>query len=271
VRRHFIDEVIVTLPSEQVMKQVAMEARKRRVAVKVVPPLAEEMEGKGWRALEFMGDVPVIRLRHEPLPELGLAAKRLIDVFGALVGLVLFAPAMGCIALAIKWDDGGPIFYRSQRVGRKGRLFTCYKFRTMVPYADALKDTLRNLNERQGPLFKITNDPRLTRLGGFLRKYSLDELPQFFNVLKGEMSLVGPRPPTPDEVAQYERYTLEYYRRLDVRPGMTSLWGLQARNDPAFERAFALDCAYIENWSLWMDLKILVGTIPAAFFRGEGR
>jgi lipopolysaccharide/colanic/teichoic acid biosynthesis glycosyltransferase len=140
-----------------------------------------------------------------------------------------------------------------------------------VPDADALKDTLRDLNERQGPLFKITNDPRLTRLGGFLRKYSLDELPQFFNVLKGEMSLVGPRPPTPDEVAQYERYTLEYYRRLDVKPGMTSLWGVQARNDPAFERAFALDCAYIENWSLWMDLKILVGTIPAAFFRGEGR
>ncbi|HSF31080.1 MAG TPA: sugar transferase [Candidatus Tectomicrobia bacterium] len=271
VRRHFIDEVIVTLPSEQVMKQVAAEGKKRGVAVKMVPPFVEELEGKGWQALDVVGDVPVIRLHHEPIAELGLIVKRLIDVLGAVVGLVLFAPVMGCIALAIKWEDGGPILYRPQRVGRKGHLFTCYKFRTMMPYADALKDMLQELNERRGPLFKITNDPRLTHLGRFLRKYSLDELPQFFNVLKGEMSLVGPRPPTPDEVEQYVGYTLEYYRRLDVRPGMTSLWALKARNDPSFERAFTLDCTYIESWSLWLDLKILFWTIPAAFFRGEGR
>lgn len=271
IRRHFIDEIIVAQPSEQVMKQVAQEAKRRRVAVKVVPPLLEEIDGKGWQALELMGDVPVIRLHHTPIPELGLAVKRLIDLLGAVVGLVLFAPVMCYITIAIKLDDGGPILYRSRRVGKKGRFFTCYKFRTMVPNADALKDALRELNERHGPLFKITNDPRLTQLGRVLRKYSLDELPQFFNVLRGDMSLVGPRPPTPDEVDRYEGYTLEYYRRLDVKPGMTSLWGLQARNDPSFERAFELDCTYIEDWSIWLDFKIIFQTIPAAFFRGEGR
>jgi exopolysaccharide biosynthesis polyprenyl glycosylphosphotransferase len=271
VRRHFIDEVIVTSPSERVMKQITMAARKRRLGLKVVPPFVEEMVGNGGQALELIGDVPVIRLYHLPIPELGLAVKRLIDVCGALVGLVLFAPLMCAIAIAIKLDNGGPILYRSPRVGKKGCLFTCYKFRTMVPHADALKATLHALNERQGPLFKITNDPRVTRLGRTLRKYSLDELLQFFNVLWGDMSLVGPRPPTPDEVDRYEGYTLEYYRRLDVRPGMTSLWGLRAREDPSFERAFAFDCTYIENWSLWLDLKIILQTIPVAFFRGNGR
>jgi exopolysaccharide biosynthesis polyprenyl glycosylphosphotransferase len=271
VRRHFIDEIIVALSSEQVIKWVALEARKHRVVVKVIPPLVEQIDGKGWQALELMGGVPVIRLRHEPTSESCLAIKRAIDVLGAVVGLALFLPLMCGIAIAIKLDDGGPILYRSRRVGKKGRLFTCYKFRTMIPNADSLQDLLKYLNERQGPLFKITNDPRLTRLGTVLRKYSLDELPQFVNVLKGEMSLVGPRPPTPAEVEQYEGYTLEYYHRLDVKPGLTSLWGLRARNDPSFERAFALDCAYIENWSLWLDLKIIFWTIPAAFFRGQGR
>jgi exopolysaccharide biosynthesis polyprenyl glycosylphosphotransferase len=271
VRRHFIDEVIVTMPWEQVMKPIAAAARRRRVAVKVVPPFVAEMGGRGGQALEMVGDVPVIRLHYQPIPELGLAVKRLIDMCGAVVGLALFAPLMCGIAIAIKLGDGGPILYRSQRVGKKLRLFTCYKFRTMMPYADALKDTLRELNERQGPLFKISNDPRITRLGRALRKYSLDELPQFVNVLRGDMSLVGPRPPTPDEVDQYEGYTLEYYRRLDVRPGMTSLWALRAREEPSFEHAFALDCSYIENWSLWLDVKIVLQTIPVAFFKGNGR
>jgi exopolysaccharide biosynthesis polyprenyl glycosylphosphotransferase len=271
VQRHFIDEVIVTVPSEQIMKQVALKAGKRRVAVKVVPPLVDEVGFMGRQMLDLMGDVPVLRLHHEPVSEVCLCIKRCIDVLGAVVGLFLFGPVMCAVAVAIKVDDGGPFLYRSQRVGRKGRLFTCYKFRTMVPNADHLKELVRHLNERQGPLFKITNDPRLTRLGPFLRKYSLDELLQFFNVLKGDMSLVGPRPPTPDEVAQYEHYTLEYYRRLHVRPGMTSLWALQARNDPAFDRAFSLDCAYIENWNLWSDLKILFWTIRSAFLKGEGR
>src|SRR5262249_16099661 len=156
--------------SEQVIKWVALEARKHRVVVKVIPPLVEQIDGKGWQALELMGGVPVIRLQHEPTSESCLAIKRAIDVLGAAVGIALFVPRMCGIGVAIKLDDGGPILYRSRRVGKKGRLFTCYKFRTMIPNADSLQDLLKYLNERQGPLFKITNDPRLTRLGTILRK-----------------------------------------------------------------------------------------------------
>jgi lipopolysaccharide/colanic/teichoic acid biosynthesis glycosyltransferase len=159
------------------------------------------------------------------------------------------------------------VFYRSRRVGRKAREFTCYKFRTMVADAEARKDDVRHLNERHGPFFKISNDPRLTRFGKFLRRYSLDELPQLWNVLQGQMSLVGPRPHPVDD---YRQYTLDCLRRLDVTPGLTGLWQVSARRDPSFERNLALDLEYIETWNLWLDLKILLRT-AGVVAKGEGQ
>jgi len=162
------------------------------------------------------------------------------------------------IALLVKLGSKGPVFYRAQRVGRKGRTFNCYKFRTMVVNADKLREDMAHLNEREGVLFKISNDPRVTKIGARLRKYSLDELPQLFNVLKGDMSLVGPRPPMAKEVEQYD---LAHLRRLDVLPGMTGLWQVEARQDPSFDSYISLDTAYVENWNLLLDLRILARTV----------
>jgi exopolysaccharide biosynthesis polyprenyl glycosylphosphotransferase len=270
--RYFIDEVIITLPSERdLVKEISLKARRHRASVKVIPELYDGEGLWGRPSLELVGDLPILELYQEPIPELGLLVKRLLDLAGAVLGLLLALPLMTVIALAIKIDSPrGPLIYRSRRVGRKGEIFDCYKFRTMVPDADELKATLQDFNEREGPFFKITHDPRVTRVGRFLRKYSLDEIPQFWNVLKGEMSLVGPRPPTTDEVDRYERYKIEYYRRLDVKPGLTSLWAIQAQQDPSFEKAVQLDLYYIENWSLWLDAQILLNTIPTVL-KGVGR
>jgi exopolysaccharide biosynthesis polyprenyl glycosylphosphotransferase len=257
-RAHFVDEIFVTIPSaREVVRAVALEARRNHLDVKVVPEL---YDGLGWRApLEYVGDFPVLSLHREPIPVLGLLAKRAMDILVSAVGLIVLSPLLAAIAIAIKLDSPGPAFYLSTRVGKKGRKFTCYKLRSMVVNADALKDGLRNLNQRCGPTFKISHDPRITRLGCFLRQTSLDELPQLGNVLKGDMSLVGPRPPSTDD---FDQYSLEHLRRLDVTPGITGLWQISARRDPSFERNMALDIEYIENWNLWLDLKILMKTIP---------
>jgi lipopolysaccharide/colanic/teichoic acid biosynthesis glycosyltransferase len=150
------------------------------------------------------------------------------------------------------------VFYRAQRIGMKGRVFECVKFRTMVDAADRMRLELAHMNERDGVLFKIRKDPRITRVGAWLRKYSIDELPQMWNVLNGEMSLVGPRPPLASEV---QRYGLDQLRRLDVMPGMTGLWQVEARQDPSFDSYISLDTAYVENWSLMLDLRILARTV----------
>jgi exopolysaccharide biosynthesis polyprenyl glycosylphosphotransferase len=262
---HFVDEVFVTIPSErEVVRQVVLEARREHVDVKVVPEL---FDGLGWQApIRYVGDFPVMELLREPIPAFGLFVKRATDVFGAVIGLALLSPLLALLALTIKLDSPGPAVYRSWRVGKKGRKFLCHKLRTMVVNADRTKEELRARNERQGPFFKIADDPRVTRLGRWLRKYSLDELPQLWNVLRGEMSLVGPRPHPLDD---YEQYQLEYLRRLDVKPGMTGLWQVCARRDPSFERNMALDLEYIEKWSLWLDLKILLKTLPVVF-QGSG-
>jgi exopolysaccharide biosynthesis polyprenyl glycosylphosphotransferase len=197
----------------------------------------------------------------------GLIVKRTVDVVVGTATLVLLAPVMALIAIAIKLGSPGPVLYRSWRVGQNGKLFVFLKFRTMVMNADELKDSLQHLNEREGLLFKISNDPRTTPFGRFLRRYSLDELPQLVNVLRGEMSLVGPRPPSLDE---YEKYTAEHQIRLAAKPGITGLWQISARNDPSFARALSLDRSYIENWSPWLDLKILLKTMPVVL-QGDGR
>jgi lipopolysaccharide/colanic/teichoic acid biosynthesis glycosyltransferase len=193
--------------------------------------------------------------------------KRAIDVAGAVLGLVLLSPFFALVALLILVVDGRPVLFRQERVGQHGRPFTLLKFRTMVPDAEARLADLGTRNEINGPGFKITEDPRLTRTGRFLRRSSLDELPQLWNVLKGEMSLVGPRPPLPDEVADYEGW---HRRRLEVRPGITGLWQITARREGEFDRWVELDVAYIDNWSLTLDVRILLRTIPVVL-AFEGR
>ncbi len=201
-----------------------------------------------------------------PIPITGLFMKRIMDLLLSAIALLLLWPLLLVIALIIKLESPGPAIYPSIRAGKKGQTFVCHKFRTMVNGADGLKNSLRYFNERQDPFFKIADDPRVTRLGHFLRKYSLDELPQFWSVWKGDMSLVGPRPHPVDD---YVRYRSNDHRRLDVKPGITGLWQVIARTNPSFERCMTLDLEYMKHWSLLLDFKILMRTVPAVL-AGEG-
>ena len=196
---------------------------------------------------------------------LALLIKRLFDAAAALVALVLLGPLLIGVALAIRVREGGPVLFRQTRVGLHGRQFEVVKFRTMEIGAHDRLSELAEHNEISGPAFKVTNDPRITRIGRWLRRTSIDELPQLWNVLRGEMSLVGPRPPLPAEVAGYD---LWHRRRLSMKPGITGLWQVRDRRDPDFDRWVASDLEYIDRWSLWLDLQILLRTIPAAL---EGR
>lgn len=257
VRRHFIDEIFVTGPCERgVVKRLIAEASGWGIDVRVVPDL---YDGLAWSApIEYVGQFPTMPLHRHHIPVMGLLLKRALDLVISFLALALLSPLILLIAVAIRIDSKGPIFYCAERIGRKGRTFRCWKFRTMVTDADLLQEQFRDRNERDGVLFKMTGDPRITRLGRLLRKYSLDELPQFFNVLVGNMSVVGPRPPLAGEVRQYE---LPHLRRLEVLPGITGLWQVQARQDPSFDHYISLDTAYIDNWSLWLDIKIMTRTV----------
>lgn len=192
--------------------------------------------------------------------------KRVLDVAAATVGLLVLAPVLFAIALAIKLDTPGPVLYRSRRVGEGGRVFSFLKFRSMVRNAEMLRDELIHLNEVDGPVFKISRDPRITRVGAFLRRTSLDELPQLWNVLGGDMSIVGPRPPIPEEVRQYQPWQM---RRLSVPPGLTCLWQIRGRSHVGFDEWMRLDLEYIERRSLILDLSILLRTVPAVL-SGKG-
>jgi exopolysaccharide biosynthesis polyprenyl glycosylphosphotransferase len=188
--------------------------------------------------------------------------KGIIDFAGSLAMILALSPVMILAAIAVRLSSQGPIFFRQQRAGLNGRPFTMLKFRSMVTNAEQLKQELAALNEMSGPVFKVTNDPRVTKVGRFLRKWSIDELPQLFNVLRGEMSLVGPRPLPLDEVARFD--DLAHRRRLSVRPGLTCIWQVRGRNNVSdFKEWVRLDLEYIDNWSLWLDIKILLMTIPA--------
>jgi exopolysaccharide biosynthesis polyprenyl glycosylphosphotransferase len=256
-RSLFVDEIYFSTPAEkQTVLSVVDEARAIGIEVRVVPDL---YDGLAWNApVEFVGQFPTIPLHRRDFPRGAFLVKRVMDTMLSAMALVVIAPALATIAILVKLDSPGPIFYRAGRIGRKGRVFTCYKFRTMVADAEEIKAKLAHLNERKGLLFKISNDPRVTRLGARLRKYSLDELPQLFNVLIGDMSLVGPRPPLASEV---EKYKLDHLRRLDVLPGMTGLWQVEARQDPSFDSYISLDTAYVDNWSLMLDMRILARTV----------
>ncbi|HEY7599780.1 MAG TPA: sugar transferase, partial [Candidatus Limnocylindrales bacterium] len=204
---------------------------------------------------------------YGPDRAVGLLAKRLIDVVAAAGGLVVLSPLLLLIGAWIWRTEGRPALFRQQRVGEHGRLFTLLKFRTMTVDAEERLAELAAANEIRGRAFKLSDDPRLTRSGAFLRRTSLDELPQLWNVLRGEMSLVGPRPPLPREV---EGYDVWHRRRLSMKPGMTGLWQVSARREPDFDRWVNVDLEYIDRWSLLLDLKIMLRTVPA-IISGEGR
>lgn len=214
----------------------------------------------------YINGIPTLVYRAVSDNLAAIWAKSLLDRLGALIGIILTAPVMLGTAVWIKLDSKGPILFRQTRSGLNGRPFTMYKFRTMVADAEELKEALRKQNEMSGPVFKIRNDPRVTRAGRILRRLSIDELPQFFNVLMGRMSLVGPRPPLPKEVVEYDPW---HHRRLSVKPGLTCLWQISGRNNVDFDNWMKLDLEYIDNWSLWQDVKIIARTVPAVI-KSEG-
>lgn len=260
-RRQFVDEIFFASACERsILENVLKQARAHRVDVR----LARHMDDDpAWsRSVEYVGKLPTLLLHCSHVPEFGLFFKRMFDVVFSSVALIAISPLLLAIAIAVKLSSEGPVFYCSERIGKKGRVFRCIKFRTMVRDAEMRRAEIMHLNERDGVLFKVVNDPRITRLGRFLRKYSLDELPQFFNVLRGEMSVVGPRPPLADEVKQYKH---DHLRRLDVVPGITGLWQVQARQNPSFASYVSQDMEYIDNWSIWLDFKIVLRTIGVVF------
>lgn len=262
----FADEIFVTAPANrEIVEEAFVQARSLRLDMHVIPDLYDGLARHA--PVHTISGFPALLLHGQPIPAVGMAVKRLMDVVLATIGLVLSSPILAAAAVWIRLDSPGPVLYPAFRVGKKGKKFRCFKLRTMVVDADATKEKLREGNERSGPFFKMENDPRVTRSGRWLRKFSVDELPQLVNVLRGEMSLVGPRPHPEDDIA---RYTVEDLRRLDVHPGVTGLWQVTARRDPSFETNMALDLEYIENWSLGMDIKILLKTIPAVV-RADGR
>jgi exopolysaccharide biosynthesis polyprenyl glycosylphosphotransferase len=216
--------------------------------------------------LEHLSHVPLLTLSTIPHDEAQLFAKRALDVIVSATLLILLSPLMLIISVLIKLTSKGPVFYRQLRCGLGGRRFNVYKFRSMVDGAEKMRADLEHLNEADGPVFKIADDPRVTVVGKWLRRLSLDELPQLWNILKGEMSFIGPRPPRPEEVEKYESWQR---RRLRMRPGMTCLWALEGRSRLSFDRWMQLDLSYIDDWSLWLDAKIFFKTIPHVLF-GRG-
>jgi exopolysaccharide biosynthesis polyprenyl glycosylphosphotransferase len=264
-RKQFVDEILFTTPCERgIMQNVLEGARAHGVDLRIIPDM---YDGLLWNSpIEYIGQFPTIPMHRGHVPEIELIFKRLLDIALSSLALLVLSPVLLAIGIAVKLDSRGPVFYSSERIGKKGRVFRCTKFRTMVRDAEKRRSEVMHMNERDGVLFKISNDPRITNLGRFLRKYSLDELPQFFNVLRGDMSVVGPRPPIASEVREYK---LNHLRRLDVMPGITGLWQVQARQDPSFDQYISLDVAYIENWNIWLDLKIILRTI-AVVFAGTG-
>jgi exopolysaccharide biosynthesis polyprenyl glycosylphosphotransferase len=217
--------------------------------------------------LSYFGEMPLIHFQTPPGDRWELNVKRAVDVIISLLSLILLAPVFLLIAAAVRLGSPGPVIFKQKRVGLNGRLFDLYKFRSMHEGAETEVEKLREQNEMTGPVFKLKNDPRITSVGRFLRRFSLDELPQLWNVLWGDMSLVGPRPPVPGEVSLYERRDR---RRLSMRPGITCTWQVSGRNEISdFESWVKLDLDYIDNWSLGRDFMLLFRTIPAVLF-GRG-
>ncbi len=255
-----IDEVIFAVPRDRLVsvQDAFKDCQERGAAARVCLDL---FELDGARAV--LGDLdglPMLSFSRAPTDEVALLFKRAFDVASSAAALLLFSPVIAATALAVKLESPGPVFFRQVRVGKNGRPFRMFKFRSMRADAEDRLESLRLQNEASGPVFKMRHDPRVTRVGAFIRRHSIDELPQFLNVLSGEMSVVGPRPPVPAEVRQYERWQR---RRLSVKPGITCTWQVSGRSDISFDRWMELDLDYIDSWSLWHDVKICFQTIPA--------
>ncbi len=247
-----------TRPQPAALPEVVLPAR-------AFPYVVPEVVLRACAAENWEADLPPAARRPDWAAQ--LAIKRALDITGAVVGLLVLSPLMLVVAALVRATSPGPILHRLEHLGLRGRPFIGYKFRTMVPNADALKAALLVHNEMSGPVFKMRSDPRVTRLGRLLRKYSLDELPQLWNVLKGDLSLVGPRAPMAAEFARFEPWQRA---KLAVKPGLTCLWQVRGRaRIKEFDRWVRLDLEYIRDWSLWLDLRILLQTIPAVL-RGDG-
>jgi exopolysaccharide biosynthesis polyprenyl glycosylphosphotransferase len=261
-----VDEVVFAAPGTDlaVFESALQACDTRGVDVLVTMQGMVPSSGKVELAHVTGFDLPMIGVSRVPTGQGRLLAKRMLDVVGALAAILVLSPVMIATAIAIRLESKGPILFKQVRSGRNGRKFVMLKFRSMCIDAEAKQAALMHLNEMDGPVFKIKHDPRITRVGRFIRKTSIDELPQFFNVLLGDMSLVGPRPPLPAEVAKYEAWQR---RRLSVRPGITGMWQVSGRNAVDFSAWMQLDLDYIDRWSLWLDLQILVRTVPAVLMR----
>ncbi len=262
-----VDEVAICLPfsMEEMIEQVALLCEQEGKVVRI--PVAPMGRLLSTGVVESIDGVGVFSMANGPDRAISLALKRVVDVVGAGILMIVLAPVAALLAIAIKLDSSGPVVFRQERVGLHGRCFNVLKFRSMCSDAEQQLDELREHNEINGHAFKLAADPRITRVGRFLRRSSLDELPQLMNVLRGQMSLVGPRPPLPSEVAHYDTW---HRRRLSMKPGMTGLWQVRARHSPEFDHWVAQDLEYIDSWSLWLDFKIIARTVPAVI-GGTGR
>lgn len=259
LRDCFVDEVIVTLPwtaREKIIRIMEL-CQRMHVSAKVVPDLFQLSLSR--LAIDDVGGIPLIGVRETQIGTWNSVVKRIMDILGSLILILLFAPVMLITAWIIKVDSAGPVIFKQKRIGRGGRIFVVYKFRTMRDGAEQEQAKLSDLNEVDGPVFKIRNDPRHTRTGRWIRRMSIDELPQLFNVIKGEMSLVGPRPPMVSEVDHYQDW---HKQRLQVSPGLTGLWQVSGRSEVPFDEQCMLDIYYIENWSPWLDMWIMLKTVP---------
>jgi len=263
IKSERIDEVIITLPwmYHRTIMGLVRSCEALGVRARVVPDLFQLSLSRV--NFDDLGGIPLAGLKETTISRPGRLVKRVLDVTLSGIALVVFAPVVALIALLIRLDSPGPVVFTQRRVGEGGRQFDILKFRSMRVGAEEQQAQLQDLNQASGPLFKIKADPRLTRMGRFLRRSSLDELPQFINVLRGEMSIVGPRPGLPPEVAQYQPWQRQ---RLEVPPGITGLWQVSGRSDLLFDEMCLLDIYYIENWSLGLDLTIMFRTIPQILF-----
>ena len=258
-----IDEVILAnpnYPAEKVLEIIDF-CNENHLTFKFVPNIYQTLTANF--SIDVLAGVPMIELRRTNLDGWGRVIKRTVDLVGGLVAIIIFSPLLFIIAFAVKWETEGPVFVKLRRVSQ-GREFSLLKFRSMIKNAEELKPFLVELNERKdGPLFKIKNDPRVTKVGKFIRRYRLDELPQFFNIIKGDISLVGPRPHQPDEVSRYQKH---HKKVLSIKAGATGLAQVSGSSDLPFEEEVALDSFYIENWSFSQDLKIILKTVAKMFF-----
>jgi exopolysaccharide biosynthesis polyprenyl glycosylphosphotransferase len=264
---YHIDELIIAIPAACMGKidNVINQCDKEGIPVRIISPFVKNLLSKSRTEMAY--GYPNILMNPADRNDFEMALKRVIDILFSSVGLVILFPLCVLIAIVIKIDSPGPVFYRWKILGLHKRPLVSYKFRTMIQNADEMKAQLLDNNEMKSIAFKMRDDPRITRAGKWLRKYSLDELPQLWSVLKGDLSLVGPRPPLQSEVEAYEGW---HRRKLSVKPGLTCLWQVSGRNKIAdFDEWIRLDLEYIDEWTLWMDLKILIKTIPAVI-KGSG-